>query len=287
MTRNNLVTGAAAVVAAAALIGGGAALAGAATGTPTPTPSTSTTSPGAGPTAHQHTPVTGAELTKVTAAVKAKDSAVTVTSVQKDPDGSYDVNGTKAGAQVRFDVSADLKTITASNGAGRGGHGGGGGAHTPVTGAELTKVTAAVKAKDSAVAVTSVQKDADGSYDVNGTKAGAQVRFDVSADLKTITASNGGGRGGHGGGGAHTPVTGAELTKVTAAVKAKDSAVTVTSVQKDADGSYDVYGTKAGAAVRLEVSADLKTITASAARKGPATSGDTTTSSTTTTSTTI
>jgi hypothetical protein len=214
MTRNNLVTGAAAVVAAAALIGGGAALAGAATGTPTPTPSTSPSpsSPGTGPTAHQHTPVTGAELTKVTAAVKAKDSAVTVTSVQKDPDGSYDVNGTKAGAQVRFDVSADLETIT---------------------------------------------------------------------------ASTGGGRGGHGGGGAHTPVTGAELTKVTAAVKAKDSAVTVTSVQKDADGSYDVYGTKAGAAVRLDVSADLKTITASTARKGPATSGDNTTSSTPTTSTII
>ena len=156
MTRNNLVTGAAAVVAAAALIGGGAALAGAATGTPTPTPSTSTTSPGTGPTAHQHTPVTGAELTKVTAAVKAKDSAVTVTSVQKDPDGSYDVNGTKAGAQVRFNVSADLKTITASNGAGRGG--GGHARHTPSPVTSAAKVTAAVKAKDSAVTVTTVQQ---------------------------------------------------------------------------------------------------------------------------------
>jgi len=286
MTRNNLVTGAAAVVAAAALIGGGAALAGAATGTPTPSPSTSTSTPSAGRTAHQHTPVTGAELTKVAAAVKAKDSAVTVASVQKDPDGSYDVDGSKAGAPVRFEVSADLKTITASTGGGRGGHGGGG-VHTPVAGAELTKVTAAVKAKDSAVTVTSVQRDGDGSYDVDGTKSGAPVRFEVSADLKTITASTGGGRGGHGGGGAHTPVAGAELTKVTAAVKAKDSAVTVTSVQKDADGSYDVYGTKAGAAVRFDVSADLKTITASTARKGPATSGDTTTSSTTTASTAI
>jgi len=146
---------------------------------------------------------------------------------------------------------------------------GGGGDHTPVTGSELTKVTAAVKAKDSAVTVTSARKDADGSYDVFGTKAGAQVRVEVSKDLKTVTVDTGGPGGGrgHGGGmggpgGDHTPVTGSELTKVTAAVKAKDSAVTVTSVRKDADGSYDVLGTKAGAPVMLDVSKDLKTITA-------------------------
>jgi hypothetical protein len=145
---------------------------------------------------------------------------------------------------------------------------GGGGDHTPVTGSELTKVTAAVRAKDSAVTVTSVRKDADGSYDVFGTKAGAQVMAEVSKDLKTVTVHTGGPGGGrgHGGGmgdpgGDHTPVTGSELTKVTAAVKAKDSAVTVTSVRKDADGSYDVFGTKAGAPVMLDVSKDLKTIT--------------------------
>jgi hypothetical protein len=34
------------------------------------------------------------------------------TSVRKDPDGSYDVLGTKAGANVMLDVSADLATIT-------------------------------------------------------------------------------------------------------------------------------------------------------------------------------
>ncbi len=70
-----------------------------------------------------------------------------------------------------------------------------------------------------------------------------------------------GGRGGPGGGSAHTPVTGDELSKVTAAVRAEDAAVTVTSVRKDPDGSYDVFGTKAGAQVMLEASADLKTIT--------------------------
>jgi hypothetical protein len=130
---------------------------------------------------------------------------------------------------------------------------------TPVTGDELAKVTAAVKAKDSSVTVQTVREDADGSYDVFGTRSGVPVRFEVSADLKTIT--EGGGHGGRPGDSAHTPVTGEELAKVTAAVKAKDSSVTVQSVGKDADGSYDVFGTRSGAPVRFEVSADLKTIT--------------------------
>lgn len=147
---------------------------------------------------------------------------------------------------------------------------GGKGAHTPVTGAEATKVTDAVKAKDAAVTVERVMKNADGAYHVHGTKAGKQVRVEVSKDLKTIevrTAPAGGpgrhgGPGGPGGPGkgAHTAVTGAEATKVTAAVKAKDSAVTVERVMKDADGSYDVHGTKAGNHVMVEVSKDLKTI---------------------------
>ena len=147
------------------------------------------------------TPVTGAELAKVTAAVAAKDSAVTVTSVRKDPDGSYDVFGTRSGSQVRFDVSADLKTITLGGGRhGGGGRGSGGGAaDTPVTGTELAKVTAAVEAKDSAVTVTSVRKDPDGSYDVVGTRSGSQVMYDVSADLTTITQNTfGNGRPGAG-----------------------------------------------------------------------------------------
>ena len=152
----------------------------------------------------------------------------------------------------------------ASTAGGYDGGRGGGSADTPVTGTEATKVTAAVKAKDSAVTVTSVRKDPDGSYDALGTKSGTQVFYDVSKDLKTITERTGGpGRpgGGHGGGSADTPVTGTEAAKVTAAVKAKDSAVTVTSVRKDPDGSYDVLGTKSGTQVFYEVSKDLKTIT--------------------------
>ena len=171
MNRTTLITGAAAVAAAAALIGTGAALSSAATGAATSTPS-ATSSPSTDQRGGVHTPVTGDELAKVTAAVKAEDAAVTVVTVQKDEDGSYDVHGTKAGARVRLDVSADLKTITTGRGPG-GDHGRGGGVHTPVTGDELAKVTAAVTAEDAAVTVVTVQKDEDGSYDVNGTKAGA------------------------------------------------------------------------------------------------------------------
>lgn len=138
--------------------------------------------------ASQDTPVTGDEATKVSAAVTAKDSAVTVTSVRKDPDGSYDVLGTKAGANVMFDVSADLATITQAQGGGKGGGGKGGSQDTVVTGDEAAKASAAVTAKDSAVTVTEVRKDPDGSYDVLGTKAGAKVFYDVSADLQTVTA---------------------------------------------------------------------------------------------------
>jgi len=76
---------------------------------------------------HEHTSVTGDEADKVIAAVKAKDSSVEVTEVQKDPDGSYDVMGTKDGQPVRFEVSADLATVTEAQGGlgGPGGHGGG------------------------------------------------------------------------------------------------------------------------------------------------------------------
>jgi hypothetical protein len=78
----------------------------AATATPSPSASSSTAA-GSGKAGSNDTTVTGEELAKVTAAMKAKDSTVTVTSVRKDPEGSYDVHGTKAGATVKYDLSAD------------------------------------------------------------------------------------------------------------------------------------------------------------------------------------
>ena len=141
-------------------------------------------------------------------------------------------------------------------------------AHTEATADETAKVTAAVAAKDSTFTVTKVEKDPDGSFDARGTKDGAPAMAEVSADYATVEVRTGGpggpgGKGGHGGPGASqdTPVTGDEATKVSAAVTAKDSAVTVDSVRKDPDGSYDVLGQKAGSPVMFDVSADLATIT--------------------------
>jgi hypothetical protein len=101
-----------AALAAGALIFGGSALANATSTTSSASGYSASGDHGGGRGGSPDTPVTGDEAAKVTAAVKAKDSSVTVTSVRKDPDGSYDVFGTKSGSQVMFEVSKDLKTIT-------------------------------------------------------------------------------------------------------------------------------------------------------------------------------
>ena len=122
MNTKKLGIGAAALAAAGAIVVGGVTVSNAsAASTPSTRVATAAADTTTGPQgrsqdgsggAGQDTPVTGDEATKVAAAVTAKDSAVTVQSVRKDPDGSYDVLGTKAGATVMFDVSADLATVT-------------------------------------------------------------------------------------------------------------------------------------------------------------------------------
>ena len=183
---------AAGVVMIGGIVLGAASLASADPASPSPSASAGATTESDRPGrngASSDAAVTGDELAKVKAAMTAKDSSVTVSSVRKDPDGSYDVLGTKGGAEVFYDVSADLKTFTLNaDRGGKGGHGRGeGSADAAVTGDELAKVKAAMTAKDSSVTVSSVRKDPDGSYDVLGTKAGAEVFYDVSADLKTFT----------------------------------------------------------------------------------------------------
>ncbi len=66
--------------------------------------------------------VTGDEAQRVVDAVEAQDSSVTVDTVRKDPDGSYDALGTRDGRPVFYEVSADLTTVTERQG-GRGGPG--------------------------------------------------------------------------------------------------------------------------------------------------------------------
>src|SRR3954470_6660033 len=104
-----------------------------------------------------------------------------------------------ASAATGYGSPAPGNGESGSGSPGAGGPGGGASADATVTGAELAKVTAAMKAKDSAVTVTAVRKDPDGSYDVLGTKAGAPVFYDVSADLTTFTAGAGGRGGARGG----------------------------------------------------------------------------------------
>jgi hypothetical protein len=160
---------------------------------PTPTASSSTSS--ASRPASTDTAVTGTAADDVIAAVKAKYSTVTITTVRKDADGSFDAVGTDAtGNEVFYDVSADLKTISAAKGGPGGGHrggpGGGGGQDIPVTGAAATSVINAVKGTYSTVTITTVRKDPDGSFDALGTDAtGNKVFYDVSADLKTVSAN--------------------------------------------------------------------------------------------------
>lgn len=123
---------AASTVAAGILVFGGSTLASAATATPAPSSSASP-GPGSGtsPGEHGHGPkgteVTGDEATKIGAAVTAKDAAVTVEKVLKAEDGSYRVIGTKDGAKVMFQVSADLATVTQQTARPDGGKGGKGG----------------------------------------------------------------------------------------------------------------------------------------------------------------
>ncbi|QKE82650.1 hypothetical protein [Arthrobacter sp. NEB 688] len=116
---------AASLAAVGAIALGGASIASAAEdSTASPSPSTSASaSSGDHGRGSQDTAVTGSESDKVIAAVKAEDSAATIDTVRKDPDGSYDALGTKDGSPVFYEVSADLKTVTANTHGPGGGHG--------------------------------------------------------------------------------------------------------------------------------------------------------------------
>ncbi len=196
-TRSIRKVGASAALGVAGLVAGGVLA-----GSMTANAATTTPSYGSAPaqSASQDTPVTGTAADKVKAAVKAKHAGTTITTVQQDPDGSYDALGTDStGNAVAYDVSKDLATITARIG---GGHGGGprGSQDAAVTGTEAANVKAAVVATHAGTTITEVRKDPDGSYDALGTdNSGNRVFYDVSKDLKTITAG-GGGDGGPGGG---------------------------------------------------------------------------------------
>src|SRR3954452_13009918 len=99
MSSNKMGLAVGASLAAGALVFGGSALANATSGTSSASGYSANGYYGGGRGGSADTPVTGNEAAKVTAAVKAKDSSVTVTSVRRDPDGSYDVLGTRPAAR--------------------------------------------------------------------------------------------------------------------------------------------------------------------------------------------
>lgn len=208
VSKNTLVTGAAVAVSVASLGFAGASLA-SAEDADTATPSAGSTDSregrecGAGGP-RDLTEVTGEEATRVTDAVAAQDSAFTAESVGKDSEGNYVVRGTKDGGRAMARVSADLSSVEVGTGRGGGPGGRGGHDHTEVTGDEATRVTEAVTAQDAGITVESVLKDPDGSYDVVGTKDGARVRVEVSADLATVEVREARDRGGRGPGSGST-----------------------------------------------------------------------------------
>lgn len=202
---------------------------------------------------HQHSAASAAETAAVKNAVKAKDSSVTVTTVEKDADGSFDARGTKAGKPVHVDVSKDYQSVQVrtgfGGGHGHGGHGGPGergdrGAHGRpmgqiVTGSDLTKVKAAVQAKASDVTVERAFKAPGGEFHAMGLKGGQPVHIEVSSDFKTVTVEAGRARAGHGEPGkpgTKAPSAGGQ-TSPSAGASAAPSAGTSSAPSSTASGS--------------------------------------------------
>ena len=224
MSNTKIITAACGVVAAAGLIATGATLSNAATpaaqtGTGTYSNAFGSGAP-SGDRGHgsNDTPVTGTELAKVSAAVKAKDSAVTVTARAEGPrrllrrvrhEGG--VAGHARGQQGPEDDHHWAWSRVRRPGARRWqGHGMN---DTPVTGTELSNVKAAVKAKDSAVTVTKRPQGPRRLLRRVRHEGGGPVMLEVSKDLKTITTGPRG--GGHGGGSQPAPSSSSSSTATT------------------------------------------------------------------------
>jgi len=265
----------------------------ASTTTPTANPSTSATNgtadnSGAGidgqnaprPPRGNETPLTGDDLAKATAAAKAAVPGATVERAETDADGGvYEVHMTKAdGTHVRVGLDKDFKvTGVDSRGPGQGGPGPGGPGHdgpghdgprgpkgTPLTGTDLTKATEAAESAVSDGTLKFAVKEADGTYTAFLEKTdGTHVRVTLDKDFKVTgqAVDNGPGRdGGRGRGGHHgTPLTGADLTKATAAAKSKVAGATVRGAVKESDGTYSVFIAKSdGTPARVTLDKDFK-----------------------------
>ena len=150
MNQNRIVTGAAAVVAAAGLAFGGMSLANAdenpTASIPTPASTLGTTGHAPGhmngntdpskPMRSDEKLLTGDTLTKVTAAVKAKEPGATIQRVETDSEGVYEAHMVRAdGAHITVQVGRDFAVTGVQeggpNGSGGPGDHDGDGGHGP------------------------------------------------------------------------------------------------------------------------------------------------------------
>lgn len=238
--------------------------------------------------------LTGDTAAKVKAAVEAKYPGATIERMEKDADGGavYEAHIVKSdGTRVTVQLDANFAvTGEQVGGPGGRGHDGRGPEGTPVTGADLDKVKAAVTAKDSAATVDFAVKRTDGTYLAFTHKTdGTRTIYTLDASF-AVTGTQAAPMGGHGDrhhgrgfAGDGTDVTGATLTKITTAVQAKVPGATVDRAVKLSDGTYVALAHKSdGTRVLVKLDKNLAvTSTQDAPQRGmhgngaPATNGST------------
>jgi uncharacterized membrane protein YkoI len=203
--------GAAALAVVAALGISGSAIAGAATTAKTAQSSTTTTPTTKTKANNNETALTGADLTKASAAAIAANPGATVNRAStEDPDdnngAAYEVKITKADknkAEVLLDSSFTVLSTKAQSGLDGHGHGGNPN-EKALTGDDLAKATAAAKSAVSGGTVerASTEDSAEntgGAYEVHVTKTdGSQVSVLLDSSFKVIKTVADQGHGGHG-----------------------------------------------------------------------------------------
>jgi uncharacterized membrane protein YkoI len=144
---------------------------------------------------------------------------------------------------------------------------------TELTGDTATKVKDAVLAANAGATVNRMETEGDGSaaYEAHITKAdGTHATVKLDANF-SITATETGGKGGHGGGN-ETELTGDTATKVKDAVLAANAGATVNHMETEGDGSaaYEAHITRADgthATVKLDASFSI-TATETGGKRG-------------------
>jgi len=261
-----------ATLTAAAFLGGGswaiAQTTGGASTQKDSTPNGGQVSPGGPGGMGMREQVTGATAERVKDAVLAKEPGATVLRVMEIPQGYVAAITKSDGSRAMVRLDEDMKVVSVDA------HGGM--RRAELTGDALTKVKAAVTAKLPGSTLDHAHKSPRGSgYDAHVVKAdGTRVHVELDAQFKVTSVSaalRGPGRHGGPGGMRRAELTGDALTKVKAAVTAKLPGSTLDHAHKSPRGSgYDAHVVKAdGTRVHVELDAQFKVTSVSAALRGP------------------